>query len=322
MRRATMKKLFFPAFFFLSVILSGCGNSKPEKELSTPTSGTLKLSIDETLQPLAKEEIDAFVGEYRTAHIIPFYKPEAQAVTDFLKDSTEVIMLSRQLTPQENKVFEARELKTVTTKIAFDAIALVLNKSNPDTIFNYELINEIFSGKITDWKQIDTKKEGPINIVFDNKYSSTLRYMHEHFCKDGKLPSNWSALKSNPDVIDYVNQNKNALGVIGVNWISNYHTKAAMTYNDKVIVARIFPPDSAKGAGTAYGPRPENIAQRFYPLYRDIYMISREGRSGLGAGLMSYVATDKGQTIILQAGLVPANAPVRLVHITNKLEVK
>ena len=319
-----MNKRFFLSLLLLSsiILLSGCGNSKPEKELSTPTSGTLKLGVDETLQPLAKEEIDAFVGEYTTAHVIPFYKPEADAVADFLRDSVEVIMMSRKITPQEHKVFEARELEITTTKIAFDAIALVLNKSNPDTIFNYQQINDIFSGKMKNWKDIDNKKDGEINVVFDNKNSSTLRYMQEHFCKDGQLPSNWSALKSNPEVIDYVNKNKNAIGVIGVNWISNYHSKAAITYNDKIILARIYPPDTAKGSGTAYGPRPENIAQRFYPLYRDIYMISREGRSGLGAGLMSYVATDKGQSIILQAGLVPANAPVRLVHITNKLEVK
>ncbi len=312
-------------FFALAVAftLISCGQTEKEKNLSTPVSGTLKIGIDETLQPLAKEELEAFMAEYNRATIIPSYKPEVDIVNDFLKDSVEVLMLSRKITPQENKIFEAKELVLSTSKVAFDAIALALNKSNEDTIYTYEQITDLFSGKIKDWSEINHKKNGTINIVFDSKNSSTLRYMRDHFCKDGKLPSNWTALNSNPEVIDYVNKNKNAIGVIGVNWISNYHEKKAISYSNKISLARIYPPDSIKNPDNLpYGPRPENIARRLYPLYRDIYMISREGRSGLGSGFMSYVATEKGQTIILQAGLVPANAPVRLIHITNSLNVK
>ena len=305
----------------LVFMTSAChNNSKPEKELSTPVSGTLNIAIDETLQPLAKEEIDAFQAEYSNAHIIPVYKPEVEAMNDFLTGKAEVIMLPRKINARENKVFEARELGLSTAKIAFDAIGLALHKENVDTMFTYAQINDIFSGKIKDWKEIDGKRSGEINVVFDNTGSSTLRYMKEHFCPNGKLPSNWTALKSNPEVIDYVTKNKNAIGVIGVNWISNYHAHAVTDFLSKIKVASIYPPDTSKGAGSAYLPIQGYIAQRYYPLYRDIYLISREGRSGLGSGFMSYVGTSKGQTIILQAGLVPANAPVRLINITDKLD--
>ena len=50
-----------------------------------------------------------------------------------------------------------------------------------------------------------------------------------------------------------------------------------------------------------------------YPLIREVYMINREGRAGLGTGFVSFVAGDAGQRIVRIAGLLPATMPVRLI---------
>ena len=55
----------------------------------------------------------------------------------------------------------------------------------------------------------------------------------------------------------------------------------------------------------------------YYPLCRELYVISREGRTGLGTGFASFVAGDNGQRIFLKAGLVPATVPVRLVQTAD-----
>jgi phosphate transport system substrate-binding protein len=60
------------------------------------------------------------------------------------------------------------------------------------------------------------------------------------------------------------------------------------------------------------------IAMKKYPLSRNVYIISREARTGLGSGFLAYVASDKGQRIVLKSGLVPATAPVRLVEIRRE----
>ncbi len=60
------------------------------------------------------------------------------------------------------------------------------------------------------------------------------------------------------------------------------------------------------------------ILMKKYPLSRTVYIISREGRTGLGSGFLAYVASDKGQRIVLKSGLVPATAPVRLVELKRQ----
>jgi ABC-type phosphate transport system substrate-binding protein len=55
-----------------------------------------------------------------------------------------------------------------------------------------------------------------------------------------------------------------------------------------------------------------------YPLTRDIWMINKGRRSGLHSGFVLFMKNEIGQTIIQQAGLVPANSPVRLIQFTGQ----
>ncbi len=56
------------AFALSTMILSSCGNEKPKtKELDTPTSGTLNISVDETYKPVMDEEIKVFMSNFPEA---------------------------------------------------------------------------------------------------------------------------------------------------------------------------------------------------------------------------------------------------------------
>ena len=67
-----------------------------------------------------------------------------------------------------------------------------------------------------------------------------------------------------------------------------------------------------------YQPYQAYLAGNEYPLLRDVVMISREARSGLATGFMAFVASDKGQRIVLKSGLVPATMPIRIVEVNNE----
>ncbi len=67
-----------------------------------------------------------------------------------------------------------------------------------------------------------------------------------------------------------------------------------------------------------YQPYQAFIAQKQYPLLRDVIMISREARAGLASGFMAFIASDKGQRIVLTSGLVPATMPIRIVEVNHE----
>jgi phosphate transport system substrate-binding protein len=121
------------------------------------------------------------------------------------------------------------------------------------------------------------------------------------------------AVKSNPEVIEYVSKNKNALGFLSVNWISDSDDSLTTNTLKKVKITAIAKDQNSE----AFKPYQAYIKTKEYLFTRSVYMINRQTRAGLGMGFVSFVAGDKGQLMILKAGLVPAIAPVRLVHINT-----
>jgi phosphate transport system substrate-binding protein len=309
---------------FLTVVLSGyfftsCGNSGKPKLTDTPTAGNIVIVSDESYQPLISAEADTFMELYRNAKIAVRYLPEADVFKEMTNnDSIRLIISSRELNENEKTYFKGRKLIPITTKIAIDAVALIMNTENPDTLLKYEQVRDVINGKIFSWKQLNKNSvlDG-IRIVFDRNGSANTRYLKEKFLGDHPFPGNCYATNSNAEVVQYVSQNKNAVGVISVNWISDSDDPAANGFLKKIRVAEISPPDTSKDVGQYFKPYQGYIALGQYPLTRNVYIVTREGRSGLGTGFASFVAGDQGQRIVRLMGMLPATIPVRIIRLNQ-----
>ncbi len=300
--------MVLPVLFSLSCDTRGPGGDR----VDTPTAGTISISVDQTFYPIVDSHVRTFTGLYKYAHVNPSYKPETQVIQDLLQDSARLVVISRQLTPEENQVFKNIKIRPRVTKIAVDAIAFIVHPDNPNQQLTLEQARQIFTGQTTSWKEVDSQSPlAGIRVVFDNRNSSTVRYVTDSLTQNEPLPANSFAAESNEALVDYVANDRNAIGVIGVNWISDRDDTTAVNFLTKIRVVAL-----ARTAQDEYlQPHQAYIAQRTYPLLRDVYIISREARAGLGTGFASFVAGDKGQRIILKSGLVPATMPVRIIGV-------
>jgi phosphate transport system substrate-binding protein len=247
------------------------------------------------------------------------YKPEGELVKDLMRpgDSTRFIVISRDLTDEEKAFFKSKNSAPEVLKIAYDAVAIISNKDNPNDSLTVKQISDVLGEKLLTWKDINSRAgTDTINIVFDNRQSGNARFIKERFLGNSdKLPKHCYAVNTNADVINYVREHKNALGVIGVNWISDKDDSLSKEIMKQIKVVAI---GSDSTGGQFYKPYQAYIAQKSYPLCRTVYIINREGRMGLGTGFAIYIASDKGQRIVLKDGLVPATMPVRIVNINNE----
>lgn len=288
---------------------------------NTPTQGSQEIFIDESYQPLFEAEIENFEGFYYQSDIVGMYKPEADIVSAFLKDSCRIIVLSRQLTKDEKDFLKSRNSFPVSTKIAVDALAFITHKENPLRHLTYNEVKKIFRGEISEWKYLDSsikkgsKQDTLITIVFDNQRSCNVRYVKEKFLWDKDFPKNAFAVKSNPEVVNYVSRNRHAFGIIGVNWISDPDDTLSRNFLKRVNVIGVSSEDNP---GEFYQPYEAYIYEKKYPFTRDVFIHNAEGKTGLGTGFAAFVASEKGQLIILKAGMVPATQPIRVVTITNQ----
>jgi len=316
--KISKKKIVFLMFGFFIIFLYYCKNNK-EEYTDTPVSGKINIAVDETFQPIADSEVKVFEGLYTYASINVNYTTEKQAFDYLLKDSVRFIIASRKLNDVENKYFKEKKFFPKETKIAVDAIALIVNSENTDSLITLDELKDILTGKISNWKQLSTSsKSQDIVLVFDNQSSSTVRVVSDSVCKGLKLSSKITALEKNKDVVDYVSNNRNAIGIIGVSWVSNHSDSSCLSFLDKVKVMAISSEKKAD-KDNSYKPFQYYLSNGQYPLVRNIYIINSEPRVGLASGFASFIASDKGQRVILKSGILPATRPVNIVKTRNDL---
>jgi phosphate transport system substrate-binding protein len=298
------------------VLLLGIQCSNPKKNVidETPTRGSIRIIADASFQPIVDAEIYTFTSLYKYAHITQTYMHESDLISAFLKDSVKVVVTAWEPTPQQKELLLSTQTIVRTTAIAYDAIALVLNKENKDSLFTWQNVNDIFTGKISDWKEMNpTSKLGKIVAVFDNEKSTNIRYFKEEFNLTTQLPSNFYSVNSNEEVINYVTKNKSAIGMVSVNWICDRDDSVSRSFSDKVKIAAVS--QRILSPGSYFLPVQGSIYDKSYPFTRKINMVSRETFKGLGSGFVRWVSAEQGQRIILKSGLVPATMPIRIIQV-------
>lgn len=303
-------------FFFLIIISwSGCSENKTS-QLSTPVSGIVKISADESVRPLVEAELSVFHQLYTHARIDIKYKPEQELFKDLMSDSVQMIFSFRDITEEERSFLNKIKFFPKTVRLASDAIAFIINKQNKDSLMTVDQVKNMLKGHISDWNEIGSSmKSEKIECVFDNQNSGIVRFLCDSLINTHKLPDNCFAVNSNEEVIEFVKRKKNAVGVIDVNWISDSDDTTAFNFRKDITVVSIA------SNGNFYKPYQAYIKLKTYPFVRNLFSVNREGRAGLATGFSAFVASDRGQRIVLKTGLVPATMPVRLVEIKENNEL-
>lgn len=301
------------ALTMLALVIQ-CGSKKPAELTETPTRGNIRIIADASFKPIIDAEIFTFTSLYKYAHVTPTYMAETDLISAFLKDSVKTVVTAWEPSAQQKELLLNMQTIVRTVTIAHDAIALVLNKENKDSLFTYDNINDLFTGKLSDWKQLNpTSKLGKMVAVFDDERSANIRYFKELFNLQSQLPTNFYSVKSNEEVIEYVTKNKSAIGMVSVNWICDREDSVSRSFSNKIKIAavsqRVLSPDSY------FLPVQGSIYDKSYPFTRKINLVSRESFKGLGTGFTSWCSSEQGQRIVLKSGLVPATMPIRLMQI-------
>lgn len=328
-----MKNLGLFSLILLIAFLSSCADRRNITRTDTPTSGIAEIAVDECFAPIIQEQVDVFGAMNTEALIIPIFTSESEAFNMFMNDSLRVIIATRELTPNETQIIKERNQVARTQKLAIDGIALIVNKANTDTLITVSDLKRIMTGEVKSWKELNpNSKLGNISVVFDSPNSSTVRFIKDSICGGQALGDNVKARSAdsvktinlsdrtpNQQVIDYVAAVPDAIGVIGVNWISNPSDPKNLSFINSVNVMSVSVVDKATPENS-FKPFAAYLVLKKYPLTRDIYIIISDVKGGLPSGFVNFAAGERGQRIILKAGLYPANVPTRLVRANPTLK--
>ena len=292
---ADIKIVSFFAITFLWIFFTGCHQNK-RTDIDSTDRGTIYISVDETFQPVIDSQIQVFEALYPNAKVVAEYKPEAECFKDLMNDSTRMIIVTRGLTPMEEKYYkDSLSYSPTWSRVAYDGIAVIVNRDSPDSIFTMSAIRGILDGTSGD-KQL---------AVFDGlSETSTIRYAVDSILRGRPIdPKKVFAEKNSEAVINYVANHKDVIGFIGVSWIGNPEDTAQLSFLTKVRIASI---ECTCPEKTFVKPYQANIMLKRYPMVRGLYYILKENYNGLGSGFANFMEYERGQLIFRRAYLSPA----------------
>ena len=162
---------------------------------------------------------------------------------------------------------------------------------------------------MTQWNEIYKGSSlGKFDVVFDNKESATLHYVVDSIL-DGKPIDNpnITAVNTSAEVIEYVHNTPNAIGIIGSNWLNDSRDSTNVTFKKNITVMKVSKMDSAT-AYNSWRPYQYYLYNGNYPLIRTIYALLNEPRNGLPSNFAHFCRLPKGQLIIQKSGLLPIQA--------------
>ena len=300
-------------FLFLSVILlfllpfGSCKKKPKDKWDDSLHSGIIKIACDESFKNLMDAEINAFEANCNYLAIInPIYSNENEVIRLLTEDSVRLALTTRELNVLEKKTVEEKRMFVRSFLIAFEGIALLINNTNTDSIIGLPTIKKILTGEITEWTQINPDSPlGTIRVIFNNNQSGIIRYIVDSIAKSRNLSPNLYAMNNSDELIEKICELPNAIGIVGYNIINNEVKWKSSSLHEKLRLMRISKEEKVNLQNT-YLPFAGDIKNEDYPLWRAIYVLLSDPKSGLSSGFSIFLANDIGQTVILRSGLLPA----------------
>lgn len=296
-----MKKYVFGLGFLIFISLLIC--CKKESNIGiveeTYASGTTSVYVEESIVPIFDDINKVFMNTYDKANVMIVPKTENEIVNYILQDSVKIAVLPRMLNENEMKRFEGKKVVNQTA-FAKDAIIFVNDKKSKDSIIDLKTIIELI-------KNPDLKSEHV--IVFDNINSSLTQFFKNN-AGVSEFGNNVYFAKDTKEVVAYTSKNPKAIGIVGINWLLQPDAEIQDLKKDLKSMLVLNEIDKKY-----YLPTQSTIADGSYPLIRGLYIIETQGFSGLGKGISSFAASDRGQRIVLKSGLFPVKQPTREVII-------
>ncbi len=292
-----MKSL--PRLIGLVIILAlvgvSCVSNNPSQTSSQTTTAYIENKGSDTIVNLALAWAEQYQADHADVRISVTGGGSGTGIAALVNGTVDIANASRQIKPEEVTEAEAKGIEPVEFVIARDAIAVIVNPENPVSELTLQQISDIYSGKISNWKEVGGE-DRPIVRLSRETNSGTHVYFLETVLRLGDKENktlfsmDTLLLPSSEGIIYEVRQNPNAIGYDGLGYVPK----------DLKMIA------IAKEQGGAYVlPSADTVNNGTYPIARDLYMYTAGQPTGAVKAYLDWILSPAAQTIVTKLGFVP-----------------
>ena len=285
-------------YLLLSSLLISCSSNS-----SNPSSDSQASYIEnkgsDTIVNLALAWAERYQSEHADVRISVTGGGSGTGIAALINGTVDIANASRSIKEEEIEEANTNGVEPFEIIIARDAIAVIVNPENPVSELTLKQISDIYSGKITNWREVGGE-DRPIVRLSRETNSGTHVYFLETVLRLGNsedktlFSTDTLLLPSSEGIIVEVRQNPNAIGYDGLGYVPD----------DLKMIA------IAKEPGEPYVlPSIATVNDKSYPIARDLYMYTDGEPTGIVKDYLDWILAPEAQEIVVELGFVPALNP-------------
>lgn len=298
-----MKKLAFLLVLVMvaSVALMGCGkNSANDKGNNSGAIGEnndggvdfsklVQIKGSDTMVNLGQLWAEEFMDKQPEAQLAVTGGGSGTGIAAIINGTADIAQSSRQMKDKEIEQAKANGFELKEFVVGRDGIAIAVNKDNPIEAITLDQLKDIFTGKITNWKEIGGKDE-KIVIMSRESNSGTYVFFKEFVLKDEEYANSSLLMPSTQAIVEGLKQDTNGIGYIGLAYV-----------NDEIKVIPVKVDNDSEGVL----PSLETINAGSYPVARPLFLYTAGEPEGVIKLYMDFIMGAEGQSIVEEIGFIP-----------------
>lgn len=250
-------------------------------------SAETKIVIDgsTTVGPISKAFADFYKENHSGVNITISESGSGNGVKSLMNNACDIANMSRFMKPAEFKSCVDKGILPVAHVVAFDGLAVVVNPKNPVKALTVSQIADIYTGKISNWKQLGGE-DAKIVVVSRDTNSGTYETFNELVLKKAAITKDAEYVGSNGQARTRVNTTKNAIAYVGLGFVDD-----------------TVKPLSVEGIL----PAAKSVSTGKYPIARPLYMFTN-GYPKMGSAVYNFVTlhlSKEGREIVSDLGYIP-----------------
>jgi len=276
-----------------AAILFLCACSKEVVPPGVP-SGFIQVKGSDTIVNAAQMLAEEFMAQYPYVYVAVTGGGSEVGIAALLNKTCDIADASRDIKSKEIEMAHKVGVDPREHIVAFDGVALIVNKKNPVDKLSISQLHDIYTGKITNWQEVGGSNL-PIVAISREVSSGTHVYFKEEVVQLGdkknkdEFDSKVLLFSSSQAIVEEVAQNTSAIGYLGMGYL-NDKTKAL---------------DLSKDEKNYYAANIKNVLDKKYPLSRSLLMYTDGDARGVNKLFIDFVFSAKGQEQFKKAGFVP-----------------
>jgi len=255
--------------------------------LMTGVTSAQKIKGSDTCLPLTQQESESYMKENPSAKIAVTGGGSGVGLAALIEGTTDIAMSSRKIKFDEKMKLQNAGKSVSEVIIAYDALAVVVNPENKVSKLTREQLEGIFTGKITNWKEVGG--EDMKIIAYSRETSSgTYEFFKESVLKNKNYMNGILSLPATGAIIQSISQTKGAIGYVGLAYVNNEVKALQVSYD-----------------GTSFvEPNVANAKNKTYPIVRPLFYYYVKASERTVKPFIDYVLSEKGQAIVSKVGYI------------------